>query len=673
MNLFADYIQPLTNWLQANPNWALFITFFISLTESLAIIGSIIPGSVTMTAIGILAGSGIMRIDLTLLAATLGAVGGDSLSYAIGYYYSESLVDIWPFKKYPQWLKYGKEFFESHGGKSVLIGRFVGPLRSLIPVIAGVMGMKQWRFLIANILSAIGWALLYVMPGVLIGAASHELSAESATRFFVMILVLLAGLWIAGLILHWILVNLNSFLKRNLHDFWLGLKNHPQLYKLFNTLTPKEETNYYHTAALLLSILTSVLCLIALILLNVNTNWLTPLNLPINLFLQSFHSPLLVAFFIVCTQFTSILTLSSVFVMCCFWFVEHKSPKSILYLSGSVLMSALLALMLAHFIDSPRPQGLLVTMQGSSFPAINLTVATAFYGFILFYINNKYSLLASTPRNFLLAILLLSGFAEVYLSDYWFTDVLAAYFAGASVCLIHCLIFRKSHLAELKAPPSSTIILLLLASILCATAFSTFMNFRLISYNHTPYQKKFAVHIDSWWNQQKPILPLYRLNRIGKKIGLLNIQYAGSLSDLKSSLEQKGWKLHTETFFKKLAMRINSSSNQVKLPLLAQLYQNKRPQLIMTYRDKASNFTLELSIWESNYSLFEKSEPLWIGTIHKNYNEESAGNAAKFDNSITYILPALGQFKIRRLELSNEMIKVPAVQSPPIILLIKRE
>ncbi|MDF1929064.1 hypothetical protein PGH45_01850 [Legionella pneumophila] len=81
MNLLADYVQPLTYWLQANPHWSLFITFLIALSESLAVIGSIIPGSVTMTAIGILAGSGIMRIDLTLLAATLGAICGDSLSY----------------------------------------------------------------------------------------------------------------------------------------------------------------------------------------------------------------------------------------------------------------------------------------------------------------------------------------------------------------------------------------------------------------------------------------------------------------------------------------------------------------------------------------------------------------------------------------------------------------
>ena len=90
MQLFADYVQPVTHWLYHHPHWALALTFLISFSESLAIIGSIVPGSVTMTAIGILAGSGVMRIDMTLLAAILGAVAGDSASYFMGYYLNQS-------------------------------------------------------------------------------------------------------------------------------------------------------------------------------------------------------------------------------------------------------------------------------------------------------------------------------------------------------------------------------------------------------------------------------------------------------------------------------------------------------------------------------------------------------------------------------------------------------
>ena len=63
MHIYADYIEPITVWLHHNPSYALLFTFIIALLESLAIIGTIIPGSLTMTAIGILAGSNVMRLD----------------------------------------------------------------------------------------------------------------------------------------------------------------------------------------------------------------------------------------------------------------------------------------------------------------------------------------------------------------------------------------------------------------------------------------------------------------------------------------------------------------------------------------------------------------------------------------------------------------------------------
>ncbi|WP_131739679.1 DedA family protein [Legionella adelaidensis] len=202
--MFAEYLQPLTLWIQANPKWALLFTFLVSLSESLAIIGSIIPGSVTMTAIGILAGSGIMRIDMTIIAAILGAIAGDSASYTLGYVFRNRLVNIWPFSKYPNWLKLGKDYFAKHGGKSVLIGRFIGPLRSIIPVIAGMMHMNRWHFLFANVISAIGWAILYVLPGILIGVASSELSPESASRLFMIVIILLIIIWVLGIAIKWI-------------------------------------------------------------------------------------------------------------------------------------------------------------------------------------------------------------------------------------------------------------------------------------------------------------------------------------------------------------------------------------------------------------------------------------------------------------------------------------
>ncbi|MCW8443561.1 VTT domain-containing protein [Fluoribacter gormanii] len=677
MNLFVDYVQPLTVWLQQNPHWSLFITFLISLTESLAIVGSIVPGSVTMTAIGILAGSGIMRIDLTLLAAILGAVAGDSLSYLLGYYYSDRLTEIWPFSKYPRWIQYGKDFFETHGGKSVLIGRFVGPLRSIIPVIAGILHMKQWRFFVANLLSAIGWSLLYVMPGVAIGAASHELSTESATRLFILILILLAGLWFISLFIKRIIGLLSSILKLHLHTFWLKLKNNSIFVYVHQKITPHGETNHYHTAAFVLLTVFCLFFFLILLGLTVVTQYLTSVNYPAYLFLQSFNTPTLKIFFIFCTQLTSTTTIISFFIICCCWFIYRKNKTAVIYLCSIIFFSSFLALSLTYFIHSPRPPGLLIAMPGSSFPAFNLLIATALYGFILFYINNNYNLFTNMSKSIVFTVLGFSGLGALYLGDYWLSDVLASYFAGTTICLIHCLIYRKSNIPPHKNTPSLLMISLLIIGILLSSFGSTYFNFKTLSYSHTPYHKKFTLSEKAWWEQEKPTLPIYQFSRIGKRISLLNVQFSGNLDTLQSYLEKNGWKSHEDSFFTNLLLRISQKPNSVKLPLLTQLYENKAPMLIMTFRDPQSKLTLELRIWESSFNLLESNQPLWIGSVHpSNRANKQMSNQGYFPNlinPINYMFNTENPFSVKQIKLPEKMIKTTKYPTQPYLTLIKEK
>lgn len=153
------------NWILLNPNWAGFFVFFISMCESLAVVGLFIPGLIMMGIIGGLVSAGILNIVPTLIYAILGAIAGDGISYYIGRRFKHHLPYYWPFSRFPQWLARGKKFFIDHGSKSIVIGRFVGPVRPFIPVVAGMMSMRPRTFLFANILSAIIWAPIYMLPG----------------------------------------------------------------------------------------------------------------------------------------------------------------------------------------------------------------------------------------------------------------------------------------------------------------------------------------------------------------------------------------------------------------------------------------------------------------------------------------------------------------------------
>lgn len=167
----GSWLADLTAWLSANPGWlslALFATAFI---ESLAIAGILVPGVAFLFTISVMAG----QIDMPLMAALtwagLGAIAGDTVSFAIGRLFQGRLTTVWPLSRYPGLIHKAEVFFHLHGGKSVIIGRFVGPLRPVIPLIAGALLMPWRRFLPFNVGSAIGWAPVYILPGFLVGNA----------------------------------------------------------------------------------------------------------------------------------------------------------------------------------------------------------------------------------------------------------------------------------------------------------------------------------------------------------------------------------------------------------------------------------------------------------------------------------------------------------------------
>ncbi len=162
----SEFFQPLFTWLANHPatvGWAIFI---VALTESLVIVGLIVPGAVLMLGIGALIGADIIAFPTAVVWAFTGAVIGDGVSFFIGRYYQTALHQVWPFKTRPQLLQRGNVFFIRHGGKSVFFGRFVGPIRPIIPAVAGMMGMDTRYFFLCNVLSAAIWAPVYLLPGM---------------------------------------------------------------------------------------------------------------------------------------------------------------------------------------------------------------------------------------------------------------------------------------------------------------------------------------------------------------------------------------------------------------------------------------------------------------------------------------------------------------------------
>lgn len=161
-------------WLAAHQDWLGPLITAIAFVESFALIGIVVPGVVLLYIAAFLAGNGALTVGTAILCAFIGAVLGDGSSYLIGRYFHRHLPHIWPFSRHRGWLQKGEHFFYEYGGISIVAGRFLGPIRPVMPLIAGSLFMPRWLFFSLNISSALLWAPVYILPGYFAGAAIDD-------------------------------------------------------------------------------------------------------------------------------------------------------------------------------------------------------------------------------------------------------------------------------------------------------------------------------------------------------------------------------------------------------------------------------------------------------------------------------------------------------------------
>jgi len=671
MQLFANYLEPLTAWLHHHPYWSLFLAFFIAFIESLAFIGSIIPGTVVMTALGILAGSGVMRIDLTFIFAALGAIIGDVASYVLGYTFSDRLLNTWPFKRYPTWLEYGQDYFNRHGSKSIFLGRFIGPLRSIIPVVAGMMRMKQLPFLASNILSGIAWSIVYVTPGVLIGTASSELSAEGATRLFLFILILLALVWFVSVAIRWVFAHVSSLIQKQLHYFWDWLENNIFLSRLTRPLTPPNEGNHAATAALLLCLVLSFSSIISIFLWFICLDELGNfLDLPIYFFFQSLRTRPMDMFFVAISCCIDTYPLLVFFISISLSLIYRRNWRLLKYWFSLGLISLFMSQAMGTWMNCLRPQDAALFQSAYSYPSASLTLATALWGFLIIQVGRtSMTSLTRTLRLIWLCLLGLDGFAMLYLGEHWLTSTLMSYAMGISLALGHWISYRR-HIP--KNPPQTRALWLAFILFTAVGAWVTTLQFKDKIIEHTPYPEQYMLTNQAWWYQREPLLPLYTMSRFGHPNGVFNIQYLGSLPAFQKALEHHGWRLRPNSFSKRFLEKTNHLSSAPIRAFKTPLYLNKKPELVMTFDARGSQPLIILSMWRSNYHLHNNDDPIWLGSLStSNKSSELTAEEQTAISSFERILPALKEFEFTTLPLPAQPLQSAPASPQSLLIMIK--
>jgi membrane-associated protein len=162
----------LLDFVATYGGWVYALLFAIIFSETGFVVTPFLPGDSLLFAAGALCATGNLNIYGTIALLAAAAFSGNAVNYGVGRYIgprafqsgavSERLLN-------PDYLRRAHGFFERHGGKAVVLARFVPVVRTFVPFVAGAASMSAPAFMAYNMAGAVGWVVLCTMAGYLFG------------------------------------------------------------------------------------------------------------------------------------------------------------------------------------------------------------------------------------------------------------------------------------------------------------------------------------------------------------------------------------------------------------------------------------------------------------------------------------------------------------------------
>ena len=612
-------LQTTLDWIALHPHAFNAVVFTVALMESLVVLGLLIPGAALLFGAGALVATGALPLYPILLWTTLGAALGDIISFLLGRHYHQRLRVVWPFRRYPVLVNRGVDFFVGHGGKGIFMARFIGPLRPIVPAIAGMMSMPTARFLAIDSLACLLWAPVYILPGIVFGA-SLGLAAEVAGRLVVLLVVIAGlawgGVWLIGSLIRLLQPRVGGLLERAL----LWSRDHPRIRPLAGSLLDPD-----HPEARGLAIL-SVLFFIALWLLLLisrqvmHGHSLEGIDAYVFQNLSNLRTPWADTIMVFFTRLGDSLVLALVIAGSCVWLFWKGYGKAALHWLAVYASTGLLTWILKVTTQIARP----VAYSGSySFPSSHASMSVAVYGFLALLVARE---LPHTRRwlpyfcaGALIAPISLS---RLYLGAHWLSDVLAGLSLGIFwVALIGIAYDRH------PAPALQTRSLLAISTILLVAVGSWQVRqhgYEDVLAHYSPNDTLQRVTATTWRTAGWEAVPAFRIDLEGRNEQPLNFQWAGSLQSLQRVLMRAGW--HTAPALSPLtAMNWLAPAPAIEdLPVLPEVNDGKHQQFMLVGpADVGNRQRVIVRLWPSSMQLLGGNQPVWVGTAATLYLEDS--------------------------------------------------
>jgi membrane-associated protein len=162
-----EYLNIIINMFGGYTYVILFLVIFV---ETGLVVMPILPGDSLLFIVGTLSGSGYLHIWISYITLLLAAILGDTLNYWIGYHLGAKLFSRKNSKLFNQaYLEKTREFYDKHGGKTIILARFLPVIRTFAPFVAGIGKMHYRTFLSYNIVGGFLWVTLLISAGYFFG------------------------------------------------------------------------------------------------------------------------------------------------------------------------------------------------------------------------------------------------------------------------------------------------------------------------------------------------------------------------------------------------------------------------------------------------------------------------------------------------------------------------
>ena len=609
MLMSEDIIANLILALQQHPILALTFVFLVAFSESLIIIGLIIPGAILMILFGALIAVDALKFWPTVFFGVCGAVTGDSLSYWLGQRYQSKLNNLWPLSRHPDVMIQANQFFKRHGVKSIMLSRFIGLLRPIIPAIAGMTRMPLKIFIATNIVSAIFWAPAYLLPGLLFGL-SIEMASEFASKFILLIIFLIFIIFVSL----WLIQRLYIFTKPYNDKAITYLLNWGEKHSLAGEV-PAAIFDKTHSELRGLSLFALIIIIGTLILNLLQSSLVLPYNPFYYDFdsldqliyhsLQTFRSPPFDSVMLWLTYLTS----SQFIALLCFslgsLFIFKKNLFPLWHWLAAISLPLLLSPLLGNDLTNTLQQN--VNIQTLPF-----IVFVSTFGFLTVIISAGLSFAKQKIVYYFSATLVLFVMlAQLYFATQVFSQILFAFFIGLIWFNLLGIAYRR-HAKHTTNNKTKKEVMLIIATLLIYPSLKTNQHEEV----HTPPENYFIMGTNGWIESGWETLPILREGIQPIKNNLFNLQWLGSKNNISSQLSQSGFSdsLNTKQTISNWFLD-DIEINQ--LPILPHIHKGEYEALRFYRYNKNNKELIVIRLWPSIYQLKQDNplQPLWFGSI----------------------------------------------------------